>query len=84
MRIVTEGGFEPIVVRGSRQASKLARYTSSVGHFLRTGERDRLAEFAGEEINGVPLVTNPDTLIELAQAGSLQLEELYVHPGESL
>jgi len=61
----------------------LGRYTSAVGHFLRTGEPDHLAEFEGEEINGLPLVTDPDILIELAQAGELSLDELYVHPEQS-
>ena len=83
MRIVTEQGFEPTVVRGSAQAQTLARYTSAVGHFLRTGESERLAEFEDREVNGYPLITDTESLTKLAQAGALELEELYVHPEQS-
>lgn len=83
MRILTASGFEPAVIRGSKQALILARYTSAVGHFFRTGEYDRLAEFQGVEISGQQLVTDPETLTELAQAGELSLHELYVHPEQS-
>jgi hypothetical protein len=83
MRIVTEKGFEPTTVRGSTKAKTLARYTSAVGHFLRTGETDRLSRFENREINGFPLITDPDTLTELAHAGALELDELYVHPEQT-
>src|SRR5262249_12114010 len=83
MRVLTGRGFEPTVVRGSRQAKALARYTSAVGHFLRTGDSERLNEFEGLEIAGRSLVTNPEKLVELAQAGELDLHELYVHPDQS-
>jgi len=83
MKIPTEHGYEPNVVRGSNEAKILARYTSAVGHFLRTGESDRLAEFEGREISSHPLITDPETLTELAQAGALELDELYVHPEQA-
>ena len=82
MRILRERGFEPETIRGSKQASLLGRYTNAVGHFYRTGDVERLREFEGQEINGRPLITDREVLTELAQAG-LQLDELYVHPGES-
>jgi hypothetical protein len=83
MRIVTEQGFEPTIVRGSRQAKILARYTSAVGHFLRSGESDRLSEFENQKIGNRRLITNPETLTELALAGEMSLDELYVHPGQT-
>jgi len=83
MQAPTKHGFEPTRVRGSKQAKLLARYTSAVGYFLRTGKADRLLLFEGLEIGHRPLITDPETLVELAQAGSLTLDELYVHPGPS-
>lgn len=83
MKLPTRHGFEPITVRGSRLASLLGRYTSAVGHFLQTGDVDRLQEFEGRKLNKHPLITDPEILTELAEAGELQLDELYVHPGGS-
>jgi len=83
MQVPTEHGYEPTVVRGSKQAKILARYTSAVGHFLRTGDATRLAEFEGLRISGRPLITAPETLTELGLAGQLSIDELYIHPGES-
>jgi hypothetical protein len=54
MRVPTPRGFKPITVLGSKRAVILARYTSAVGHFLRTGEADRLTEFEGQKIHGFP------------------------------
>ena len=83
LRMLTELGFEPTAIRGSRQASRLARYTNAVGHFYRTGDVERLREFSGQKINGRALITDPEVLTELAQAGELELQELYVHPRQS-
>jgi hypothetical protein len=83
MQVPTGHGYEPTNVRGAKQAKILARYTSAVGHFLRTGETDRLAEFMEQRIAGRSLITDPEILTELAQAGLLELDELYVHPGQS-
>ena len=61
----------------------LGRYLSAVGQFLRTGEAGLLAEFEGKSVGGRPLITNPDTLAELAQAGALQLDQIYALPESS-
>jgi hypothetical protein len=83
MLVPTAQGAVPIVIHGSAQASQLGRYMSAVGKYLRTGETDALEEFAGQSIAGHALITGPDQLSSLAQAGALQLDEIYALPGSS-
>jgi len=56
---------------------------SAVGQYLRTGKTDALDEFEGQSIVGHRLITDPDTLSSLAQAGALQLDEIYALPDSS-
>jgi hypothetical protein len=83
MLIPTTLGSTPIIVRGSKQASLLGRYMSAIGQYLRTGDKKGLSNFRGRSIGRYPLITDPDTLTSLAQAGALQLDEIYAHPGSS-
>jgi hypothetical protein len=83
MLVPTTVGPTPVVVRGSKQASQLGRYMSAVGQCLRTGKTDALDEFEGQSIAGHRLITDPDTLSSLAQAGALQLDEIYALPESS-
>lgn len=80
MLIPTTIGNAPATVRGSKQASQLGRYMSAVGKYLRTGDVDGLAEFEGKSIGGHSLITDPDLLSSLAQAGALTLDEIYAVP----
>lgn len=83
MLIPTSKGAAPVAIYGSTQASQLGRYMSAVGKYLRTGKTDALEEFAGQSIAGHPLITDPEQLSSLAQAGALQLDEIYALPGSS-
>jgi len=83
MLIPTALGTSPVVVRGSKQASQLGQYMAAVGKYLRTGDSDSLDEFRGKSIGGHLLITDPDTLGSLAQAGALQLDEIYALPEAS-
>ena len=83
MLIPTTLGTAPVVVRGSKQASRLGRYMSAVGKYLRTGNTDALDEFEGQSISSHLLITDQDTLSSLAQAGALQLDEIYAMPESS-
>jgi hypothetical protein len=83
MLMPTALGTAPIVVRGSNRASQLGRYMSAVGKYLRTGDADALADFEGMSISGHLLITDPDTLGSLAQAGALTLDEIYALPESS-
>lgn len=83
MLIPTERGVVPASIHGSEQASKLGRYMAAVGEFLRVGNTDGLDEFEGQSIAGRPLITDPQTLVDLAEAGSLQLDSIYALPESS-
>jgi hypothetical protein len=83
MLIPTTLGNAPVTVRGSKHASQLGRYMSAVSKYLRTGDVDGLAEFEGKSIGGHPLITDPDLLSSLAQAGALTLDEIYAVPEAS-
>ena len=83
MLVPTEQGASPTVVRGSREATLLGRYMSAVGRYLRTGDSDLLGEFEGKSVGGRRLITDADTLNHLAEAGALQLDEIYALPESS-
>jgi hypothetical protein len=83
MLIPTTVGNAPVTVRGSKQASDLGKYMSAVGKYLRTGDVEGLGKFEGSRIGGHPLITDPDLLSSLAQAGALTLDEIYALPEAS-
>jgi hypothetical protein len=80
MLVPTTLGNSPVTVRGSKQASQLGRYMSAVGEYLRAGNAEALDEFKGQSIGGHVLITDPDALSVLAQAGALTLDEIYAVP----
>ncbi len=82
LRIPTPEGVQTVVVRDSRQASKLAEYWAAVHRYLETGDASAVQKFHGESItdaNGrqVPLLTDLDELDRLGNAGVLSFESLY-------
>lgn len=83
MLIPTEKGITRASVRGSKSASLLGRYMSAVGKYLTTGDAGALEEFEGQTVGGYQLVTDLQVLSTLAQAGALQLDEIYALPGSS-
>jgi hypothetical protein len=83
MLIPTALGNTPTTVVGSKQASQLGRYMSAVGKHLRTGDSAALSEFKGQSIEGQLLITDPEILSSLAQAGGLTLDEIYAVPEAS-
>jgi hypothetical protein len=83
MLIPTSHGTEPVKIRGSEDASRLGRYMSAVGKYLKTGNTDALQEFDGQSIGGHRLITDPSTLNHLAEGGSLQLDSIYALPESS-
>jgi len=83
MLIPTSLGPIPVAIHGSEAASRHGRYMSAVGKYLRTGDSDVLDEFEGQSIAGHPLITDPDVLNSLAQAGALQLDSIYALPESS-
>jgi hypothetical protein len=83
MLVPTAVGNAPVTIRGSKQASELGKYMSAVGKYLRTGDVEGLGKFEGKSIGGHALITDPDLLSSLAQAGALTLDEIYAIPEAS-
>jgi hypothetical protein len=84
MLLPTSAGPTPIVIHGSKEASQLGTYMAAVGKYLRTGETDALQQFTGKTIaGGRPLITDPEQLSALAQAGALELDKIYALPEAS-
>jgi len=70
-------GYEPVVVRSSKQAHLAAEHLVAVGRFLRTGDTEWLKPFIGKRLDGVELLTDPDRLHILADADLVKLDALY-------
>ncbi len=70
-------GYEPVAVRSSKQAHLASEHLVAVGRFLRTGDTEWLKPFVGNRVGGVELLTDPDRLHELADAGLVKLDVLY-------
>ena len=83
MLIPTPTGSVPEKVRGSKEASQLGKYMSVVGKYLRTGDVKALRKFKDKSIANHPLITDPELLTALAQAGALTLDEIYAVPEAS-
>ena len=79
MNVLTEDGHQPTLVKGWRERSRLGRYDNALKRF-RGGERGALAElmsFKGQKVGGKELITDPDILMTLEEAGLLDFDELY-------
>lgn len=59
----------------------LDTYLSAVGEYLRTGNSTALGKFKGKKISNQKLITDLAMLRTLAQAGALQLEDIYAATG---
>jgi hypothetical protein len=75
--------FEPVTVRSSKQAQLASRHLIAVGRFvgqipsLRAGDTELLKPFVGKRVGGVELLTDPDRIRELAEAGLIKLDAFY-------
>jgi hypothetical protein len=70
-------GYEPVVVRSSKQASLAAEHLVAVGRFLRTGDAEWLKPFIGKRVGAIELLTDPDRLRIFADADLVKLDALY-------
>jgi hypothetical protein len=80
MFVLTPLGHVAIKVRGSRDASLIGKHSAAVNKFLRTGDESVLAPFRDKRVAGRELITNPQLLSKLADAGALRLDDLYAVP----
>lgn len=78
---LTETGKLEVSVRGSRQASRVARHMAAVDRYLKTGDTDALAVFEGQKIRSRgevhPFLTDTQALDRLANVGEVSFERLY-------
>ena len=70
-------GIVSVSVRGSRQASLIARHWNAVNRYLNSGNDSDLRRFTGRSVAGVEFETDLDVIDELAGAGELEFEEIY-------
>ena len=79
---ITKSGKVEVAVRGSRPASRVARYMAAVDQYLRTGNTNALDEFRGQTIRArnvtYHFLTDLPALDRLAHAGEVSFERLYV------
>jgi hypothetical protein len=77
MVVYSNGAVAEIDVRGSRKASELSAYHSTVRHFLDTGDENGLRRFEGKRVAGAPYETDPSVLEEMARRGQLDVDSIY-------
>jgi hypothetical protein len=81
LQIPTALGLTPVPIHGSRKAREISQYLNAVGLSLRKGDASRLKRFKGQTVRvggkKIELITDPATLSSLAEAGALQLDQLY-------
>jgi hypothetical protein len=84
MRILTPHGPTFAEVRNSIDRTRLARYDNALRNFRAgaDGAVEELRAFKGQTVGGHPLMTDPDLLIQLEEAGSLDFDALYYSVGE--
>jgi hypothetical protein len=75
-------GTRELATRDSRQASKVAEYWDAVQRYLQRGDDSALRNFRGVRIRAasgesIPLMTEPEELDRLGNAGVLSFESLY-------
>jgi hypothetical protein len=79
MNVLTEDGVQPTLVKGFRARARLGRYDNALRRF-RGGERGaqaNLFSFKGQKVGDRELITDPNILMTLEEAGLLDFDELY-------
>jgi hypothetical protein len=77
------GGLREVATRDSRQVTRVANYWHAVNRYVSTGEASGLLSFRRKAVmdaegHRVPLLTDLATLNQLAEAGVLSFESVYV------
>jgi hypothetical protein len=75
--VLSSEGYVPVTVRSSKQTQLASEHLIAASRFLRTGDSEWLKPFVGKRVGGVELLTDPDRLHELADAGLIKLDALY-------
>jgi hypothetical protein len=83
MTVLTAQGPTTVIVRGSVERTRLGRYDITLRKW-RAGEDGadkELMAFQGQSVGGHVLITDPDILIQLEEAGQLDFDTLYFSVG---
>jgi hypothetical protein len=68
-------------VRDPHDRSMVGAHWSAVGRYLETGDDRALGRFSGQGVTVntrfYPFITDPDTLLDLADAGVLTFNDIY-------
>jgi hypothetical protein len=87
LNVLGFNGYVPVTVRSSKQAQLASDHLIAVGKFLGlipsplAGDIELLKPFIGKHVGGVELLTDPNRLHELADAGLIKLDALYRNQG---
>ncbi len=79
MNILTPLGLTAVLVRGSRERTRLGQYNVALRKWRRAepGAEVELAKFKGKRVGGHLLITDTKLLATLEDAGAMDFEELY-------
>jgi hypothetical protein len=77
VNVLSTEGYVPAALRSSKQATIASQHLIAVNRFLQTGNMAWLKPFIGKRVAGVELLTDPDRLLELANADLVKLDALY-------
>jgi hypothetical protein len=77
LHIIGDKGMIPIKVRGSRAATRLAKYLVAAHKAVTNEDPKALAEWQGKRIAGHKLITSLRQLMLIAPSGALSFEDLY-------
>lgn len=76
INVLSAEGYVPVTVRSSKLPQLASEHLIAVGRFLRTGDTEWLKPFVGKRVGGVELLTDPDRLQMIGDAG-FKLDSLY-------
>ena len=81
--ILTEQGPISVAVRSSTERRRLSRYYVALRKWraAEDGAAEELLQFEGLKVAGYVLITDPDTLIRLEEAGQLDFDAFYFSIG---
>lgn len=77
LNVLGSEGYVAVSVRSSKQAQLASEHLIAVNRFLNTGNTEWLKPFVGKTVGGVELLTDPDQLHLLGDAGLIKLDSLY-------
>jgi hypothetical protein len=87
LQVPTADGTVPVSVRGIKAARAFSAHANAIAHFNRTGDPSPLKRFKGRtfiaEGRRYEFLTDPDKLMELAEADALRLDSLYASVSSS-